>query len=83
MKEMINNNNNSNNNNNNGENNMESVGYEMKKKATIAKTTGWCLLLWHFYQEITSDLRVKEIIIIIIIIIIMIIIIIAITEKPL
>ena len=73
---------------------MESVGYEMKKKATIPKTTGWCLLLWHFYQEITSDLRVKEIIIIIItiiiiiimiitIIIIIIIMIIAITEKPL
>ena len=85
MKEMINNNNDSNN-NNNGENNTESVGYETKKKATIAKTTGWCLLLWHFYQEIRSDLRVKEILIITIIIkimIIIIVIIIAITEKPL
>ena len=35
----------------NGENNTESVGYEMKKKkkkATIPKTTNWCLLLWSF-----------------------------------
>ena len=53
MKEMINSNNNNNNNDNNnnsnnndnGENNTESVGYEMKKKATIPKTTSWCLLL--------------------------------------
>ena len=37
-----------------------------KNEATITKATGWCPLLWHFYQEITSDLRVKEIIIIII-----------------
>ena len=35
-----------------------------KEEATIPKTTGWCPLLWHFYQEITSDLWVKEIIII-------------------
>ena len=38
-----------------------------KNEATITKATGWCPLLWHFYQEITSDLRVKEIITIIII----------------
>ena len=41
---------------------MESVGYEIRKKneATIPKTTGWCLLLWLFYQEITLDIGVKE-----------------------
>ena len=32
----------------NGENNTESVGYKMKKKATIPKTTAWCPLLSHF-----------------------------------
>ena len=32
----------------------------IKEKATVPKTTGWCPLLWHFYQEITSDLRVKK-----------------------
>ena len=43
---------------------MESVGCEMKKKneATIPKTTSWCPLLWHFYQQITLNLKVKEII---------------------
>ena len=35
-----------------------------EKKATTPKTTGWCPLNWHIlYQEITSDLVVKEIII--------------------
>ena len=32
----------------NGNNIMESVGYEMKRKATIPNTTCWCPLLWHF-----------------------------------
>ena len=48
-----------------GENNTESVRYKMKKKhnATIPKTTGLCPLLWRFFnQEITSNLKVKEII---------------------
>ena len=53
----------------NGENNTESVGYEMRKKKKKLQYlrqlvgVGYCGL---FYQEITSDLRVKEIIIIII-----------------
>ena len=34
------------------------------KKAAIPKTTCWCPLLWpFFYHEITSDLRVNEILI--------------------
>ena len=50
----------------NGQNNTENVGYKMKKKSKRKKTprrTGCCLLLWHFYREIKSDLRVKEIMI--------------------
>ena len=35
----------------NGKNNVGSVGYELKKKATIPKTTGWCLLLCHFFTR--------------------------------
>ena len=31
-----------------------------KKEATIPKKTGWYPLLWHFYKEIKSDLRVKK-----------------------
>ena len=33
-----------------------------KNEATISKTTGWCPLLWHFYQQTTLNLKVKEII---------------------
>ena len=39
-----------------------------EKNPTIFKTTARCQLLWKFYQEITSDVRVNKIIIIIIII---------------
>ena len=47
---------------------MESLGYQMEKKKLQYLRQGWAPLLWHFYQEITSELRVKEIIILLIII---------------
>ena len=55
---------------------MKSVGYEMKKKATIPKTTVWCPLLWHFLPGNNIRPKSKEITIIKIIIMIMMIIII-------
>ena len=47
---------------------MESLGYQMEKKKLQYLRQGWAPLLWHFYQETTSELRVKEIIILLIII---------------
>ena len=60
----------------NGENNTESVRYEMKKKLQYLRELLGVHCCGIFYQEITSDLRVKAIIIIIIIVIIITIIII-------
>ena len=64
----------------NGENNTKSVGYEMKKKTTIPKTTGWCPLLWHFLPGNNIRPERKEITIIIVITIIIIMMIITVAD---